>query len=144
MEQAKLHSRHLIIIQVYIDSFFSKKKEDHQDTELDREAYPWSILHHETLTVGLASCLFQEEQNREPETDDVPNDLHQKRHVSELNEMPSSPCAQRPSFWQLWTPSLKTVPDCQRWLRHTSEVTSWWAPSRKLGARPTFPCTHSQ
>ena len=49
-------------------------------TELDTGTNSWSIPYHETVSVGVSCCFFQQRQNQRPDTDVVSHDLHQRRH----------------------------------------------------------------
>ena len=79
MVQSKLYACHLIYIQVSID-FFIVKQRIPTAADINTKANPRNILCHETVTVGLASCLLQEGHNQRPDTDDVADNLHQRRH----------------------------------------------------------------
>ena len=79
MEQSEFHSRYLVYVQISISSFLPKERIP-SVTALDREANPRSILYQETVAVGLAACLIQQGHNQWPDTDNVSNDLNQRRH----------------------------------------------------------------
>ena len=79
MEELEFHSCHLIYVQTFIDSFLLKQTIT-SVRELNTEAKPSSVLFHETVAVGLASCLLQEGHNRGPGTDNVSNERNHRRH----------------------------------------------------------------
>ena len=79
MEQPELSPCHLIYVQVSIVSSLLRERLP-SITKSNKERNPWSILYHENTAVGLASSLLKVRHKLGPHTDNVPDDLTQRRH----------------------------------------------------------------
>ena len=78
MEQPELHPGHLIFVPITINCFLVKNKQYSSVTVPKTDKIAWSILYHETVAVGFASC--QVGHNEGPYASSVCYYFYQRRH----------------------------------------------------------------
>ena len=87
MQQTELHSRHLIQVEVPVNSLLPKH---HRYNNCRYESAPTRSkrgrLYHKTIAIILASRFLQIGDDQWPHTDDVGYNIHKMRHIQVIGQ----------------------------------------------------------